>query len=103
MVTDFVSPDYGWLQSPDGAQKAWVIFKASKNRCNVPYTADLGNHIHRLTSSPTLVHADYHTADTVPHLLHIADAVLRLLRTAGTILRPLHTADTVLHPLCPCW
>jgi hypothetical protein len=32
MVADFISPNYGWLQSPDGAQKAQVIFKASKNR-----------------------------------------------------------------------
>jgi hypothetical protein len=32
MVADFISPDYGWLQSPDGAQKARVIFKAGKNR-----------------------------------------------------------------------
>jgi hypothetical protein len=31
MVANFISPDYGWLQSPDGAQKARVIFKASKN------------------------------------------------------------------------
>jgi hypothetical protein len=32
MVADFISPDYGWLQSPNSAQKAQVIFKAGKNR-----------------------------------------------------------------------
>jgi hypothetical protein len=31
MVADFISPDHGWLQSLDGAQKAQVIFKAGKN------------------------------------------------------------------------
>ena len=30
MVADFVSTDYGWLQSPDGAVEAWVYFKAKK-------------------------------------------------------------------------
>jgi hypothetical protein len=29
------------------------------SHCNVPYTADLGNRIHRLTSSPTLFHTLY--------------------------------------------
>jgi hypothetical protein len=32
MVADFVSADYGWLQSPDGKETAHVIFKAGKNR-----------------------------------------------------------------------
>jgi hypothetical protein len=44
-------------------------------RCNVPYTADLGNCIHKMTSSPTPLHADYCTADTVPCLLRTASVV----------------------------
>ena len=32
MVADFVSADYGWLRSPDGAEKARVLFKPGKNR-----------------------------------------------------------------------
>jgi len=30
MVADFVSADYGWLQSPDGTESAHVLFKAGK-------------------------------------------------------------------------
>ena len=30
MVADFASADYGWLHSPDGSQKAWVLFKVGK-------------------------------------------------------------------------
>lgn len=30
MIADMVSPDYGWLQSPDGTEKAHVVFKAGK-------------------------------------------------------------------------
>ena len=30
MVADMVSPDYGWLRSPDGKQEACVLFKAGK-------------------------------------------------------------------------
>ncbi|KDQ11231.1 hypothetical protein BOTBODRAFT_162994 [Botryobasidium botryosum FD-172 SS1] len=32
MVADFVSPDYGWLRSPDGNDKARVLFKPGKAR-----------------------------------------------------------------------
>jgi hypothetical protein len=32
MVTDFVSADYRWLQSPDGKEEARVLFKAGKAR-----------------------------------------------------------------------
>jgi hypothetical protein len=32
MVSDFISADYGWLQSPDGTETARVIFKAGKAR-----------------------------------------------------------------------
>jgi hypothetical protein len=32
MIADMVSPDYGWLQSPDGKEKVRVVFKAGKNR-----------------------------------------------------------------------
>jgi hypothetical protein len=31
MVADFVSADYGWLRSPNGAEEAQVLFKAGKN------------------------------------------------------------------------
>jgi len=31
MVANFVSANYGWLQSPDGKESARVIFKAGKN------------------------------------------------------------------------
>jgi hypothetical protein len=31
MVADFVSADYGWLRSPDGADSARVLFKAGKS------------------------------------------------------------------------
>jgi hypothetical protein len=33
MVANFVSADYGWLQSPDGSELACVLFQAGKN-CN---------------------------------------------------------------------
>lgn len=32
MIADFVSPDYGWLRSPDGKQEARVLFRAGKAR-----------------------------------------------------------------------
>jgi len=32
MVADFVSADYGWLCSPDGKERARVLFKPGKNR-----------------------------------------------------------------------
>jgi hypothetical protein len=32
MVADMVSPDYGWLRSPDGKQEARVLFKAGSAR-----------------------------------------------------------------------
>ncbi|KXN89124.1 hypothetical protein AN958_06325 [Leucoagaricus sp. SymC.cos] len=32
MVANFVSADYGWLQSPDGSESAQVIFQAGKDR-----------------------------------------------------------------------
>ncbi|KAF8578583.1 hypothetical protein K439DRAFT_1648741 [Ramaria rubella] len=32
MVSDFCSPDLGWLKSKDGSQEARVIFRAGKNR-----------------------------------------------------------------------
>lgn len=31
MVADFVSADHSWLQSPDGKESAWVLFKAGKS------------------------------------------------------------------------
>lgn len=31
VVADLVSADYGWLQSPDGIEEAWVLFKVGKN------------------------------------------------------------------------
>jgi hypothetical protein len=31
MVADIVSANYGWLQSPDGKEEAWVLFKVGKN------------------------------------------------------------------------
>ncbi|KAF8433330.1 hypothetical protein L210DRAFT_3507087 [Boletus edulis BED1] len=31
MVADFVSADYGWLQSPDGKESAHILFKAGKS------------------------------------------------------------------------
>lgn len=32
MISDFVSADYGWLQSPDGSETARMVFRAGKNR-----------------------------------------------------------------------
>lgn len=32
IVADFMSADYGFLQSPDGKEAAWVLFKAGKTR-----------------------------------------------------------------------
>ncbi len=32
MVANFVSANYGWLQSPDGKESAQVLFKAGKER-----------------------------------------------------------------------
>ena len=32
MIADFVSADYGWLQSPDGAESACVVFRAGVRR-----------------------------------------------------------------------
>jgi hypothetical protein len=32
MVVDFISPDYGWLCSPDRKSKSRVLFKAGKAR-----------------------------------------------------------------------
>ena len=32
MAVDFVSADYGWLQSPDSSEKARILFRAGKCR-----------------------------------------------------------------------
>jgi hypothetical protein len=32
MVADFMSADYGWLESPDGKEEAHILFKVGKNR-----------------------------------------------------------------------
>jgi hypothetical protein len=32
MIANMISPDYGFLRSPDGAEQAHVVFKAGKNR-----------------------------------------------------------------------
>jgi hypothetical protein len=67
-------------------------------RCNVPYMADLGNRVHRLTSPPVLFRALYRTSDIVPRLLlHLwhrsapstAPPTLSraLYRTSGTVPR----------------
>jgi hypothetical protein len=32
MIADLISPDYGFLKSPDGSEQARVVFKAGKNR-----------------------------------------------------------------------
>jgi hypothetical protein len=32
MVANFVSADYGWLQSPDEKESAPIIFKAGKTQ-----------------------------------------------------------------------
>ncbi|KAK0456923.1 hypothetical protein EV421DRAFT_1896115 [Armillaria borealis] len=32
MAADYVSPDFGWLRSPDGSRSARVLFKAGKTR-----------------------------------------------------------------------
>lgn len=32
MIADYVSPDYGWLQSPDGSQSARRVMKPGKNK-----------------------------------------------------------------------
>ncbi|KAF8478293.1 hypothetical protein JB92DRAFT_3134072 [Gautieria morchelliformis] len=41
MVSDFCSPDLGWLKSKDGSQQARVLFKAGKNRDGYFDCADL--------------------------------------------------------------
>src|ERR1700730_5978655 len=39
MVADFMSADYGWLQSPDGQESARILFKAGK-QCDGYFTHD---------------------------------------------------------------
>ncbi|KAF8801790.1 hypothetical protein BYT27DRAFT_7114152 [Phlegmacium glaucopus] len=39
MVVDFVSADFGWLQSPDGKKSARWLFKPGTN-CNGYFTND---------------------------------------------------------------
>jgi hypothetical protein len=41
MVADFVSADYGWLNSPDGTESARVLFRAGKNREGYFYNQDI--------------------------------------------------------------
>jgi len=44
MVADFVSANYGWLQSPDGQQRSRILFKAGK-ACQGYFTnEDILNH-----------------------------------------------------------
>jgi len=45
MVSDFVSPDLGWLKSKDGKQEARIIFKAGRNRDGYFNCEDLCNQI----------------------------------------------------------
>jgi len=41
MVADFVSPDYGWLRSPDGTEQTRVLFKPGKAREGYFTNADI--------------------------------------------------------------
>jgi hypothetical protein len=47
MVANFVSADYGWLQSPDGSESACVLFKAGKNRDGYFSSSDILDHTTR--------------------------------------------------------
>jgi len=39
MISDFVSPEYGWCKSPDGKECARVVFRAGKAQ-NGYFTAE---------------------------------------------------------------
>jgi hypothetical protein len=44
MVADFVSADYGWLTSADGAQSTRVLFKAGKGCKGYFMNSNILNH-----------------------------------------------------------
>jgi hypothetical protein len=79
MVADFVSPDYGWLQSPDGVQKAWVIFKAGKN-CEGYFTNE---DILKQASSAMDILQQHHADED--HVLVFDNATTHLKRADDTL------------------
>lgn len=47
MVVDMVSPEYGWLRSPDGTEAARILFKAGVNREGYFTNADIITQVKR--------------------------------------------------------
>ncbi|KAF9223592.1 hypothetical protein BS17DRAFT_795740 [Gyrodon lividus] len=79
MVADFISADYGWLQSPDKKESAHVIFKAGK-QCNRYYTN--GNIIEHAEKAMDILRKHYPDDDhvlvfnnTSIHLKHADNAL----------------------------
>jgi hypothetical protein len=81
----------------------YLVLASTQNsetfQCNVPYMADLGNWIHRLTPSITLFRADYALLPLFHALYAPASTVLRSLHPCGTVLHPLQYRQFCLHHL----
>jgi hypothetical protein len=88
MVADFVSADYGWLQSPDGKKETRVLFRCGKGRDGYFTNDNIHNHA---TSAMDILDEHYSSED---HVL-VFDNVLTHLKRADTALTvhkmPKHT------------
>ncbi|KIM73867.1 hypothetical protein PILCRDRAFT_99232 [Piloderma croceum F 1598] len=74
MITDMVSPDYGWLQSPDGKEKVHVVFKAGKNQQGYFMNGDI---LKQASSTMDILECHYPDED---HIMVIDNASTHLKR-----------------------
>ncbi|KAF8582228.1 hypothetical protein K439DRAFT_1647663 [Ramaria rubella] len=79
MVADFVSADYGWLQSPDGSEETRVLFKAGKVHDRYFTNADI---LHQASCAIDILEKHYLSEDHIllfdnvtTHLKHADDAL----------------------------
>lgn len=72
MMADFISVDYGWLQSLDAKTQACVLFKAGKAQEGYFTNADILNHT---TTAMDILNKDYIHED---HVLMFDNATTHL-------------------------
>jgi hypothetical protein len=91
MVANFMSADYGWLTSAEGAQSTQVLFKASKERKGYFTNSDILNHT---PAAMDILNKDYKDEDHVlvfdnatTHLKHEEDALSASKMPQNTLIK----------------
>ncbi|OAX30645.1 hypothetical protein K503DRAFT_751027, partial [Rhizopogon vinicolor AM-OR11-026] len=79
MVADMVSPDYGWLRSPDGTETARVLFKAGKAREGYFMSEDI---LKQASNAMDILEKHYPDED---HVMVFDNATTHLKRADGAL------------------